>query len=120
MKKYLLPLMLVLPLTASAQLADGDGEGGPMGTFLGAAAEFIFGPLLVFLLAVAFIAFAWGVLRYFIADADDDKTKAKSLMLWGILGFVLILILFGAVNLLVEFTGLGDGELGNLPSVPSR
>lgn len=109
---------MFLPAVTSAQLADGDGEGGPLGTFLGAAAEFIFGPLLIFLLAVAFIAFAWGVLKYFIADAEGDKAAAKSLIVWGIGGFVLILTLFGIVNLLVDFLGLGEDTLRYLPSFP--
>ena len=103
----------VVPFLAFAEsgLAAGDPGGGPLGQLLNELAAFIFGPFLVFLLAVAFIAFAWGVFKYFIADAEGDKGAAKSLMLWGILGFVLILILFGAVNLLVSFTGLGEGEI---------
>ena len=110
---WMVPILLLLPvLTLQAQgLAKGDKTGGPFGDFLNQLAQFIFGPLLVFLLAIAFITFAWGVLKYFIADAEGDKAAAKSLMIWGIGGFVLILILFGAVNLLVGFTGLGEGTI---------
>lgn len=116
----MVPVLLLLPvLTLQAQgLAKNDPSGGPFGDFLNQLAQFIFGPLLVFLLAIAFITFAWGVLKYFIADAEGDKAAAKSLMIWGIGGFVLILILFGTVNLLVGFTGLGETELKTLPSAP--
>lgn len=110
--------ILSLPMVSMAQLTE-DGDGGPLGTFLEAATGFIFGPLLTFLLAVAFIAFAWGVLKYFIASAEDDKSAAKTLMLYGIGGFVLILILFGLVNLLVDFTGLGGGGIDTQPGISS-
>ena len=106
-----IPFLLLAPQILYGQgaggLAAGDGSGGPLGTFLRAASNFIFGPVLVFILALAFIVFAWGVLKYFIADAEGDKSAAKSLMFWGILGFVLIVILFGIVNLIAESTGLG-------------
>ena len=111
-------LFLSLPLMANAQTFNFEGSG--LANFLRSLADFIFGPVLIFLIAVAFIAFAWGVLKYFIADAEGDKAAAKSLMIWGIGGFVLILILFGLVNLLVGFTELGDGELKNLPKAPSQ
>ena len=115
MYKLTILSLLVFPLAAAADGTLGDG----LPAFLNNLADFIFGPLLVFLLALAFIAFAWGVFKYFISDAEGDKGAAKSLMLWGILGFVLILILFGAVNLLVDFTGLGDAELKDLPNRPT-
>ena len=123
MKKFInsgvLSLLLLFPVMAAADGSSGfTGLGDGLGSFLDNTANFIFGPLLTFLLAIAFIAFAWGVIKYFIADAESDKGAAKSLMLWGILGFVLILILFGAVNLLVDFTGLGEDELKQLPGAP--
>ena len=93
------------------------GEG--LEIFLTALAEFIFGPLLVFLLAVAFISFVWGVLKYFIFSPEADKAPAKSLMIWGIGGFVLILTLFGIVNLLVDFLNLDADTLRFLPTPPN-
>ena len=111
-----LSFLLLFPGLVSAEGFTGLGDSVP--NYLATIAGFIFGPLLTFLLALAFIAFAWGVIKYFISDAEGDKGAAKSLMLWGILGFVLILILFGAVNLLVDFTGLGEDELQSLPTAP--
>lgn len=107
--------VLVVPnvvVATNGQLGDG------LEVFLLALAEFIFGPLLVFLLAVAFIAFVWGVLKYFIFTVEGDRAPAKSLIVWGIGGFVLILTLFGIVNLLVDFLGLGEDTLRYLPSFP--
>ena len=107
-----------MPLVAKGQLATGAG-GGPLEVFLDAARDFIFGPVLYFLIAIAFITFVWGVIKYFISDAESDKTAAKSLMFWGIGGFVLILTVWGIVNLLVEFLGLGGQGLGPLPTAPT-
>ena len=116
MLKYILPVLLLTPLAVYGQgLAQDDGTGGQLGDFLGAAQDFIFGPVLYFLIALAFIIFVWGVIKYFISDAEGDKASAKSLMLWGILGLVLILVLWGAVNMFVNFLGLGGEELGPVP-----
>lgn len=91
------------------------GEGVPI--FLDALTEFIFGPLLFFLLSLGFVLFVWNVIKYFILDVEGDKAPAKSLIVWGIGGFVLILSLFGIVNMLVEFLGLGDETLKYLPTL---
>ena len=91
------------------------GDGVPI--FLNALAGFIFGPLLTFLLSIAFLLFVWNVIKYFISDVEEDKTAAKKVVLWGIGGFVLILTLFGIVNMLVEFLGLGDETLKYLPTL---
>ena len=118
MLKYFLPVFLFMPFAVYGQgLADGGSEGGQLGVFLDAAREFIFGPVLYFLIALAFIIFVWGVIKYFISDAEGDKASARSLMIWGITGFVLILVLWGAVNLLVDFLGLGDQTLGPVPGL---
>ena len=116
MLKYILPMFLLMPFVAYGQgLAQDDGSGGQLGEFLGAAQDFIFGPALYFFIALAFIIFVWGVIKYFISDAEGDKASAKSLMLWGIGGLVLILVLWGAVNMFVDFLGLGGADLDPLP-----
>ena len=83
--------------------------------------------LVPFVFVIAFIIFIVGVARYFIwAGAEEEKEKAKSLMLWGILGFVLMVSIWGIVNLLAG--GLGEGldtdtnalENNAIPTVPSN
>ena len=119
MKKYFLLVLFLTPAATHAQLAKGEIEKTQLTIFLDAAREFIFGPVLYFLIALAFIIFVWGVVKYFISDAEGEKTAAKSLMLWGIGGFVLILTLWGIVNMFVNFLGLGEQTLGPLPGAPS-
>ncbi len=70
------------------------------------------------LFAVAFIVFIWGVFQYFIAGgADEEKRETgKSLMLWGIIGFFVMVSVWGLVNILRGTFQFGSQDLP-LPSV---
>jgi|GEM_PF-1625336 len=72
--------------------------------------EFLNTTIVPFLLSVAFLVFIWNVTRYFIIGGSnsDAQEKARSLALWGITAFVVILSLWGIVNLLVAGFGLGN------------
>jgi len=65
---------------------------------------FLDGTILPFLLAIAGLVFFWNAFRYFILGGSnpDDQEKAKSLALWGVLGFVVIVSLWGIVNLITK------------------
>lgn len=54
------------------------------------------------LFALAFIVFIWGVFQYFIAGGHDEEKRetGKSLMLWGIIGFFVMVSVWGLVNIL--------------------
>ena len=69
--------------------------------------------------AVAFLTFIWGVYRYFILGADNEaeREKGKSFVLWGIIGFVVILSVWGLVGLVSGTLGLSQG--GAAPSYPT-
>lgn len=56
-------------------------------------------PILI-LLGVAW--FVWGVVRYVIADSEEAKQKGKDTMIYGVIGFAVIVGLWGLVNILVE------------------
>ena len=79
-------------------------------TFLININEFLNTTIVPFLLSVAFLVFIWNVTRYFIIGGSnsDAQEKARSLALWGIIAFVVILSLWGIVNLLVSGFGLGN------------
>ena len=68
---------------------------------------FINETLIPFIIAIAFLVFIWNVARYFIIGGanDQDREKAKRLALYGILAFVIIVSLWGIVNVVVG--GLG-------------
>jgi hypothetical protein len=57
--------------------------------------------------------------QFFIAGGanEEKKEQGKSLMIYATLGFVLIIIFWGIVNLLTESTGLGGASIDNIPTV---
>ncbi|MHB8860303.1 MAG: Mbov_0395 family pilin-like conjugal transfer protein [Minisyncoccota bacterium] len=71
------------------------------------------------LFAVAFLYFLWGVYKYFIygADNESEREKGKQFVLWGIIGFVVILSVWGLVNMVMSTLGLESG--GGSPPPPT-
>ncbi|MCI0597840.1 pilin [Candidatus Parcubacteria bacterium] len=101
---------LTLPAFAHAQT---------LFTFGGAIINIINGVLVPLVFAVAFIVFIWGVFWYFIAKSEDEdgKKKARSLMLYGIIGFFVMVSVWGLVNILLGTFNLQQNA-PTLPGVP--
>jgi hypothetical protein len=76
-------------------------------TFLTNTIAFINNTVITLLITVAFVSFLWNAFQYFIVqgDSEDGQTKAKSLALWSIAAFVIIVSFWGIVNMIV-------GDLG--------
>jgi len=70
---------------------------------------FINNTLIPSLFALAFLFFIINVVRYFIIGgaSDDGRKSAKRLALWGIIAFVLMVSIWGIVNMLVYGFGFG-------------
>jgi hypothetical protein len=71
--------------------------------------------------AIAFIVFLWGAFTTFILGAsggDDVKEKGKNLMLWGLIGFFVMVSIWGLVNILTGTFGFGNnsGPSGGAPT----
>ena len=113
----------LLPLMAAAQggIVGGDTTGGEFGTMLQTILEFTNTYLIPFIIGIGFLVFVWGMFMYFIAGGanDEKKESGKSLMIYATLGFVLIIIFWGIVNLLAASIGGGGETLDNLPIVPT-
>ncbi len=64
------------------------------------------------LFAVAFIVFLWGAFQTFIfgAGSDESKEKGKSLMLWGLIGFFVMVSIWGLVNILTGTVNFGENR----------
>ena len=69
------------------------------------------------LFAVAFIVFLWGAFSTFILGqgSDETKEKGKSLMLWGLIGFFVMVSIWGLVNILTGSVTFGNPTQGTLP-----
>ena len=69
--------------------------------------------------AIAFIVFVWGAFQTFIigAGSEDVKEKGKNLMLWGLIGFFVMVSVWGLVNLLTGSVSFGNttGISGGTP-----
>ncbi len=77
------------------------------------------GILVPVLMAIAFIVFLWGVYKYFILGAADPKSQeeGRQFVLWGIIGFVVILCVWGLVAIVTGTLNLTPG--GKAPNTPT-
>ena len=113
---------LLLAPFAHAQIASTGGGGGDFETLLENILEFTNDVLIPFIIGIGFLVFVWGMFRYFIAGGADEgkREEGKSLMIYATLGFVLIIVFWGIVNLLTSSlfsAGDIDGP-DNVPQVP--
>lgn len=94
--------LLLLPRLSHAQTFQ---------AFLNNFVIFVSNTLIPFLIVIAFLFFVYNAIRYFVFEGsnEDGQEKAKSLALYGVFAFVLIIIFWGIVNLLASSIGL-DGE----------
>ncbi|MFA6503067.1 MAG: hypothetical protein WCT45_02325 [Candidatus Paceibacterota bacterium] len=62
------------------------------------------------LFAIAFIVFVWGAFQTFIvgAGSEEVKDKGKNLMLWGLIGFFVMVSVWGLVNILTGSVSFGN------------
>lgn len=72
--------------------------------------EVIFNPLIKLLFAVAFLVFMYGLVEFMLNRSDTEAVeKGKSHMIWGVIGFAIMVSVFGIINFLVKFIdGLPD------------
>ena len=89
-----------------------------LGAFLQQFIGFIDNYLVPLLFAVAFIVFIFGIFRYFIlGGADEEKrSQGRTLMLWGMIGFFIMVSIWGILNLLVHSFGFGSDSRPDLPT----
>ncbi|MBI4065842.1 hypothetical protein HY412_01445 [Candidatus Kaiserbacteria bacterium] len=58
--------------------------------------------------AFAFVVFIWGIVKYFFISGDDEtkRSDGRQFAFWGILGMVVLLSVWGFVNLLLSTLGI--------------
>lgn len=71
------------------------------------------------LIAIAFITFLFGVYKYFIlgADSDTERATGRQFVLWGVIGFVVILSLWALVNIVMGTLNLSAGTRPRIPEL---
>ena len=99
-------VVLILANTASAQAVSAYSVQG----YLTAILQFINAVLIPFLFSIALLFFLVNAARYFIIKGDDDgeRAKARSLALYGIGAFVILVSFWGLINMFVYGLGFDD------------
>jgi Type IV secretion system pilin len=121
--KFLLSLVIFAGLSVSLSAHAqgnflGGGEGGELGSAMETILDFIDGIVIPFILSIGFLVFVWGMFKYFIQGGANDEAKesGKSLIMYAIAGYVVILAFWGIVNILSNGLGLED-TLDSTPQV---
>jgi hypothetical protein len=107
--------LIALPGIAAAQF-------GGIDTFLGRIGTFINNVLIPLIFAFALLFFIYGMFKYFIQGGDNDGNRetGKQLMIWAVIGFVLMVSIWGIVNLLAGGLGTALGTNNSGPnSIPT-
>ena len=111
-----------------SNFAFGVGTGAGMGTFACGSSNicqvastilYIINYVLVpVIFALAFIVFLWGVFKSYIWSHGDaaEVGNGHRLILWGVIGFVVMISLWGLVNVVANTFGLWGYSAPPLPS----
>ena len=70
------------------------------------------------LFSIAFIVFLYGVFaKYILSNGDQDKVaEGHKLILWGLIGFAVMISIWGLVNVVANTFGLTGSSAPCLPS----
>lgn len=73
--------------------------------------------LVPLIFSIGFIVFLWGVFRFFIAGASDEKKReeGKKFMLYGLIGFFVMFSIWGIVNVFINTLGFNQAPRPELP-----
>lgn len=109
----IIPAFAFLPLLASAQ---GLGNFSGITSILNSFITIINSVLAPLVFALAFLMFLWGMFTTFILGGTDEgkQTEGKQLMLYSILAFVVMVSIWGIVNLVTSGFGLST----TVPAIP--
>src|SRR3989344_322232 len=125
MKKKLITLSgFVLgfaPFIALAQPTGGRCDGIGLGSIEGIICKIgdILSVIIPILVVLGVVYFVWGVISYVIGDDEEAKKKGRDRMIYGIIGLVVIVAMWGLVSILDNTFGLGVGtSTPPLPGVP--
>src|SRR3989338_4553234 len=101
------------PLIALAQTTGGTPtrcSGGQITTLQSLLCKFneLLGAVLPFLIALGVVYFVWGVIQYVISSDEEAKKAGRNRIIYGIIGFVITVGLWGLVRLGTHTFGLNN------------
>lgn len=106
-------LFVFAPSAAFAAATLGVGNMTGATTFIGNIVGFMNNVLVPAIFALAFLVFLWGMFNTFILGGGDEEKqeKGKQLMVYSIVGFVVMISLWGIVNFVTNSLGFGGGTI---------
>lgn len=110
----------LLPLPAFAQLGP-DPDFGPIGLVIENTLIFVNSYLIPGLFAIAFLFFLWGMFKFFFLSGanEEGRSQGKQLALWSVIAFVIMVSLWGLVNVVAWGFGFYGASAPTLPTVPT-
>jgi hypothetical protein len=110
--------LLAVPMVVSAQGLFGENE--DLADSGESILTFINSYLVPLIFALALLFFLWGVLKAFVIKGDEDsRSEGKQYMVWAIVGLVVMVSLWGIVNLLSGALGLDEETITDIPASPT-
>ncbi|MBY0376445.1 pilin [Patescibacteria group bacterium] len=108
---------------ALAQVTGGNPTqctGGSITTIQALICKFneILGAILPFLIALGVVYFVFGVITFVISSDEEAKTTGRNRMIYGIIGLVVIIGMWGLVRIVTNTFGLNNTTNINYPTVP--
>lgn len=70
------------------------------------------------LIVLGIVFFVWGVITYVISSDEEAKKKGKNRMIYGIIGLVVIVAMWGLVGIVTKTFGLNGTTQVNVPTLP--
>jgi len=128
MKKNLIVLSSIGALLPALAFAQGAGN-----TFVGCEGSFIAGTfqsilcniasvlntIIPILIVLGVVYFVWGVITYMIGQDEEAKATGKNRIIYGIIGLVVIVAMWGLVRVVTNSFGLSqDTDVVHTPCVP--
>jgi len=70
------------------------------------------------LVVLGVLYFLWGVVQYVISSDEEAKKAGKNKMIYGIIGLVVIVAMWGLVGIVINTFGLSGSADISIPTVP--
>lgn len=111
-----------MPLVALAQNTDGcTGTGlANAGTIQSIICKIgnILDTIIPVLVVLGVVYFVWGVVTYVISNDEEAKKAGRDRMIYGIIGLVVIVAMWGLVGIVTKTFDLNGGANVSIPTVP--
>jgi len=78
----------------------------------------ILNTLIPILVTAGVVVFIWGIVQYIIGSDEDSKKKGRNKIIWGLVGLVVIVAMWGLVAMVTRSFNLQNPVNVHVPCVP--